>query len=429
MTRTRLLLAAIALPSLCLLAVALYFFPPIHSRLSWRVDELRTRIVYAMNPPEEVVFVPQEQGTALPSPTPLPTSTPTQTPPPTATLPGPTETPVPSPTPTVTPTALPGETILTGIEHEYQRWNNCGPATISMYLSFWDWEGTQNEPASVMKPNPRDKNVMPYEVEAFVNEHTAFRAKVRWGGDLPMLKSLIAAGFPVMIEKGFEGPSFDGWMGHYEVISGYDDAEGHFIVQDSYIKADLPVSYENMLFHWKAFNYVYIIVFPPEREAEVDAILGPHADETYNLQVTAQRASEEIFQSEGRDQYFAWYNRGSALIQLQDYAGAAQAYDEAFAIYPSIPEKERPWRMLWYQTGPYFAYFYTGRYYDVLSLADTTIETANEPAIEESYYWRAMAKTALGDSTGAVEDYQASLEWHPEFPPTVYQLSLLGVEP
>ena len=148
-----------------------------------------------------------------------------------------------------------------------------------------------------------------------------------------------------------------------------------------------------------------------------------------NFQRAAQKASDEIYALTGIDQYFAWYNRGTNLVQLQDYAGAAQAYDQAFAVYPSIPENERPWRMLWYQTGPYFAYFYSGRYYDVLNLATTTLDAMqSDKNLEESYYWRAMAKAALGDSTGAIQDYRTSLQYHPGFSPALYQLKVLGVE-
>ena len=35
--------------------------PPIHDRLAWRVDNLRVAIQRYFNPPEEVVFTPQEQ--------------------------------------------------------------------------------------------------------------------------------------------------------------------------------------------------------------------------------------------------------------------------------------------------------------------------------------------------------------------------------
>jgi tetratricopeptide (TPR) repeat protein len=90
----------------------------------------------------------------------------------------------------------------------------------------------------------------------------------------------------------------------------------------------------------------------------------------------------------------------------------------------------RPYRILWYQTGPYFAYFYLGRYYDVLNLATTAINAAlDEPAIEESFYWRGMAKKALGDTSGAIADFKLALKYHPGFEPALYQLNQLGVNP
>lgn len=424
------------IPVLCLLGVGVYYLPPVHQRLAWRLDNLLAEIKYALNPPEEVVFVPQGQVASTPVaslalPTLAPSPTPTTTPTATLTQPGPTFTPLPTETPTPTPTAIPAQVRLGGVRHEYQKWNNCGPATLSMALSFWGWPGDQIEAAAFLKPNDRDKNVMPYEMESFVDQLPDLEALVRVGGDLDLLRRLVAAGFPVVVEKGFEGEGFDGWMGHYGVITGYDDALASFWVFDSYIgpATDFLIPYADVLANWRAFNYIYLVIYPPDREAEVLAILGPQADETENYRYAAQKASDEIFASSGREQYFAWYNRGTNLMLLQDYAGAAEAYDQAFALYPSIPEEQRPWRMFWYQTGPYFAYFYTGRYYDVINLATTTLTAANEPALEESFYWRGMAELALGDTNSAITDFHTSLEWHPGFEPALYQLGLLGVAP
>jgi tetratricopeptide (TPR) repeat protein len=233
----------------------------------------------------------------------------------------------------------------------------------------------------------------------------------------------------VIVEKGFEGVRFDGWMGHYEVVNGYDDLKQAFYVQDSYDGPNLKVSYEDMEKHWRAFNNTYVVIYPPEREAEVVSILGPHADPTYNYQAALQKSTDETGSLTGRDQFFAWYNRGTDLVGLHDYQGAAVAYDAAFANYPSIPEEERPWRMLWYQTGPYFAYYHTGRYQDVIDLATTTLDAMSEPVLEESYYWRGMARLALGDTEGALADFRKSIEVHPDFQPALEQLQLLGVEP
>ena len=80
--------------------------------------------------------------------------------------------------------------------------------------------------------------------------------------------------------------------------------------------------------------------------------------------------------------------------------------------------------------GPYFAYFYSGRYWDVLNLAETTLNTLqSEKNIEETYYWRGMAKAALGDSAGAIADFRSAIEYHPGFAPATYQLQQLGAAP
>jgi tetratricopeptide (TPR) repeat protein len=149
------------------------------------------------------------------------------------------------------------------------------------------------------------------------------------------------------------------------------------------------------------------------RESEVLGILGPHADAEVNLQLAAQMALEETATLGGRDLYFAWFNLGSNRVALQDYAAAAEAYDQAFTLYAALPEGERPWRMLWYQTGPYEAYYYTSRYQDVINLANTTLSFLNQPILEETLYWRGLAKEALGDQQGAILDLQRAVSINP----------------
>ncbi len=297
-----------------------------------------------------------------------------------------------------------------------------------MALSYWGWDGDQYQIAPYTKPNDRDKNVMPYEMMEYVNERTELRAISRLAGDSNLLKRFVAAGFPVVIEKGFEGADFDGWMGHYALITGYDDTIGTFIVEDSYMGSGLQLSYEVVETNWRAFNGTFILVYPVDREPEVFILLGDHAQETYNREYAARKALAESGQLSGRDQYFALFNRGSSLVALLDYAGAAQAYDKAFELYRSLPAKERPWRMMWYQTGPYWAYYYTGRYQDVVDLASQTLSNMSEPVLEESYYWRGLSFAAMGSLDKAIVDLQTSRKVHPNFAPAVEQLRLLGVE-
>ena len=411
------------LVGLCLLAVLAYNLPPIYDRLAWRVDNLRVQINRFLNPPEEVVFVPQEQVqaivdatmTALASavaetPTPVPLST---------------ETPLASPTASLVPTPIPASISLNGIRHEYQKFNNCAPASLSMVLSYWGWTGDQFTTRAYLRPSYEidDKNVNPFEVVEFVEQSTGYDALWRVGGDLSTLKRLLAAGFPVLIEKGLD-PHDDAWLGHYQIVSGYDDAKSRFLVYDSYEgpAEAWGVPYDVIAQFWRHFNFAYVVIFPPERAAEVHSILGAQSDPRKNFQYAAELALAEAASLTGREQFFAWFNRGTNLVHLQDYAGAAQAYDTAFTLYADLPLEERPWRLLWYQDGPYAAYYQTGRYQDVINLAHSTLINVDKPVLEETYYWRGMAKAALGDQAGAIEDLQRAATLNPNSTPAAEEL-------
>lgn len=421
--------------ALLILAVGIYYLPPVHERLAWRMEDLLLRIQYQLNPPAQEVFVPQESGLEAPQASATPGVLPSAT----ATLP-PTQqvvlspTPEPSPAPTQEVTPIPAQVTLKGVVYEDQhgRYNYCAPANLSMALSYWGWKGNRDVVGPYLKPDDKDKNVMPYEMADYVLGQTDLKAVLRVGGDLETIKRFLANSFPVLVEKGTYLRDLTGvvsWMGHYQVVTGYDDTQGIFITQDSFVAPDHKVTYEDMIDGWRAFNYSYLVIYPADKEPQVMELLGADADETENYKNAYLKASNEVYGLSGIDQYFAWYNIGSSLVSLQDYAGAAKAYDESFAIYPTLSESERPWRMLWYQTGPYFAYFYSQRYYDALYLADGTLSAMQgEKNLEESYYWRGMARAALGETAAAIEDYRTSLVYHPDFEPAIYQLRLLGVE-
>jgi tetratricopeptide (TPR) repeat protein len=432
--RKPVIFTAIAIPVLCLLMAIVYNLPPVHDRLAWRVDELRTRIKYALNPPEEAVFIPQEPvpQTQLATPvvriiTPTPSLTPT--------VPGPTATPTLSPTPTITPTPLPESVVLSGVKYEdqHQRWNYCGPANLSMALTFWGWDGNRDVVGEYVKPEDKDKNVLPYELQDFVETQTeGLGALIRYGGDIEVIKSLIAAGFPVLAEKGYYERDYTGklgWLGHYQFINGYDDARQAFTVQDTYIQGgkDHRLPYDEFIQGWRSFNYLFMVVYPEERGEEVLRLLGPWADPAWANSHALEKARAESESLTGIDQFFAWFNRGTSHANLQQYPDAATAFDQAFAVYNTLADDfQRPYRIMWYQTWPYWAYFYSGRYQDVINLANTTLnDTISEPVLEESFYWRALAREALGDVTGAIDDLRESVRLNPNFGPGWEQLNRL----
>lgn len=424
------------LVGLLLLAGLAMSFPPVRERVMWRVDGVLTSIRFILNPPEKVDFSLSSTSAAVTTAPPTAISIPTAT---QQVTPTPAEATALPPTPTLTATPLPAMVKLDGVIYQTQHgfFNYCAPATLFMGLSYWGWQGNVKELGPMLKPFDKDKNVMPYEMVDYVNTYTDLKAIERVGGSLEQLKKFIAAGYPVLIEKGFRTRDLNGrisWMGHYNVITGYDDARQVFIVQDSYIKANNEVSYDLLEEEWLSFNYTYILIYSAEKESDVMALLGPDADAVANIRAAMDQSSAQIYQTDGVDQFFAWYNYGTNLVKLQDFGGAAQAYDNALALYNKLPDdlSLRPYRILWYQTGPYFAYYYTGRYYDVIQLATNNAIAQvkdDEPALEESFYWRAMARTALGETGGAVEDVQTCLKYHEGFSPCTALAQQLGIQP
>ena len=420
------------------LVVLVYQVPFVNDRLSWRIDNLRTRIVYFFNPPDEVVFVPQGQLTAEALPgaaTSIVTSSPQA---------GVTS------TPTATEVPLPESVNLDGVVYvdQHNRWNYCGPANLTMALNYWGWAGDRDDVGAYVKPGifnadsgKEDKNVMPYEMEDFVDSQVpGMQAVVRVGGELETVKKLITAGFPVVVEKGYYERDYTGkigWLGHYLFVTGYDDPGGYFIVQDAYLRtgadgtgANLHSSYAEFTEQWRSFNFLFMVVYPEEKLDELLVALGPWADEGWANARALEIARADVQTLSGNDLYFAWFNVGSSHVRLQQYVDAASAYDHAFGvIYPSLGDDntQRPYRMMWYQTGPYWAYYYSGRYGDVIALADDTLRTVDTPTLEESIYWRGMARLAIGETGNAIADFQQAVRINPNFWVGIQQLQALGV--
>jgi hypothetical protein len=85
---------------------------------------------------------------------------------------------------------------------------------------------------------------------------------------------------------------------------------------------------------------------------------------------------------------------------------------------------------MWYQTGPYWAYYYAGRYQDVVNLANFALDdTSGMPTLEESLYWRGLAKYALGNTAGGIEDVRRSVYYNMNFSAGIAMLQQWGVAP
>ena len=405
------------LVGLALLAGLAYYLPPVHQRLSWRIDFAMAYLRRVIDPVSGVPTpVVDSSAAELEQPTltasPIPPTTPTTAP----VLP--TRTPSPSPTP------IPDSVSLTAPTWEKQDINNCGPTSLSMYLNYWGWDGDQFAIADVLKPQRDDRNVNVEELAYFVRTHAGWlNVLYRVGGDTELLKQLLAAGIPVMIEESFYfeepyWPTDDLWAAHYNLLTGYDEASQTFISQDSFYGADQKVPYEKLEEYWHSFNHVYILVYPPEMEAKVQSILGEAWDVDANRQHTLE-SSQADTKAHPNDA-FAWFNLGNNLVYFERYGEAALAFDEARRL--GLPQ-----RMLRYQFTPFFAYFHTGRIDDLMALTKYALKIT--PNGEEAMLWNGWGLYRRGDTQGAIAEFQNALAQNPNYQDAQYALDFVRQNP
>lgn len=383
---------------LIVLAVGIYQIPAIKDRLDWRINVWSTYFHNTVDPVGEI-------PTPLLS-TPFATFTPIL---PTTTALG-----TFTMTPRATAQPLPAQVFLPSPKYEYQEYNNCGPATLTMVLRMYGWQGGQNDIDKIIKPIEDDRNVNPDELRYFVLNYAGWlRAEFRVGGDLNLLKQLLAANYPVIIEEASRvdpqwamGPDDDLWDAHYLLITGYDDTAEVFTAQDSYRGADQKIPYNKLMADWEPFNYLYMVIYLPQDEAEVKSILGTNWDPDQNRQ-NALAGAQAAITADPKDK-FAWFNLGSTLVYLERYSEAAQAFDKAFAL--NLPQ-----RMTRYQFQPFFAYFNVGRIDYLLQITEYTYGSISGSYSEEALLWHGYGLLSQGNTTGALADWNKALKVHPNY--------------
>ena len=418
MSKSALIKIVVIFFSLVLLAGVIYQLPPVNQRLAWRVDFALAYLRGVVNPIGEV-------PTPLPPPAVAVTNQVVNTPTTAPTLtPAVTDTPGPTPTspPTVTP--IPATISLSAPGYEKQDINNCGPASLAMYLRYYGWEGDQFNIANLLKPQREDRNVNVEELTFYARTNAGWlNTEYRVGGDLELLKQFLAAGLPVMIEESFYfeepyWPNDDLWAAHYNLLTGFDDNTQTFTGQDSFYGPDQTIDYQTLEEYWHTFNHVYILIYPPTMQETVKSILGEDWDVEVNRQKTLEMAQAET-QANPTDAY-AWFNLGTNLVYFERYQEAAQAFDKA-------RELGLPQRMLRYQFTPFFAYFHTRRIEDLLALTEYALQIT--PNAEEALLWHGWALYRSGDTNGAIADFRAALAENPNYPDAQYALDFVRENP
>ena len=403
----------LAIAGLFVLGLGLYQIPAVNARLAWRIEVARTYAKNLINPVGAVpTAIPNTPSPATPTLQPVNTPTPALQPsalPPTATLP-----------------PLPAQAALKSPPYEKQTPNNCGPAALSMMLHMYGWSGSQKDISDVIKPVVGDRNVNPEELAYWVRNYAGWlRVEYRVGGDLETLKRLLAAQYPVIIEgttslnpEDSGWPDDDLWAAHYLLLTGYDDAAQTFTVQDTYRGPDRTIAYQTLLDEWKPFNYLYMVLYLPETEDEMQDLLASDWDPNLNRQNSL--ASAQAATTQNPSDAFAWFNLGSNLTYFE-------RYDEANAAFDKARELGLPQRMFRYQFSPFIANFQANRNADLLALTEYALQRTEMS--EEAWLWNGWAHYRLGDGKAAVESWRKALKVNPNYQDAKYALNFVGVAP
>lgn len=308
------------------------------------------------------------------------------------------------PKPTLPP--VPQSKILTGGNHVFQTFNNCGPAALSMTLSYYgifvsqEVLGDEIRPYQIAGGVNDDKSATLYELARKGQEY-GFAAYHRPGGDVNLISHFLANDIPV-ITRTLTAVGED--IGHFRVIKGYDEHRRVVIQDDSLQGKDLEYSYDEFRNLWAAFSYEYLVLIPKEKVERAELIMGENLDEETAWK-NALKASERQILTDPNDIY-AKFNKHVALYNLGQYS-------EAIKIYEQI-ESSLPPRTLWYQIEPIVAYQKLGMYGKVLEMTDKLIWNENR-AFSEVYQIRAEIYESQGNSELAKENFDKTIFYNKNF--------------
>jgi tetratricopeptide (TPR) repeat protein len=343
------------------------------------------------------------------------------------------------------PTAIELSQLTGSNAEEFFKPQYSGLLALAAVAEYW---GTSIDLAwlqAALQPNPKDHVVMFYELSDFIRS-IQFKPDFRLGGTVNMLCRLVETDFPIIAQIGVV--SRDDWQAQFVVISGCDRTREMLMVEllglplvTSPIRstADMlrgEISFEQFERRWAHFADAFLVIYPeelpPVYESNYQAALdlaGVVIEEN-SYEIARQHAEKRIQMQSGRELFFALFSYATALVYQRDYGTASQYYDEAFRQYMRLYPSYRPYRMLWYQTRPYWAYYYTGNYTAVIDLANRVLsESIEANTLEETYYWRALAKEGLGDLAGSIADLEQAIQLNENFTLAKEQLTRILAKP
>lgn len=305
--------------------------------------------------------------------------------------------PVYAPTPTFTLINAPQSKTLKNDYHIFQTFNNCGPAALSMALSYYGINKTQQELGNDLRPyqipngDNDDKSVTLEEMAEKSKEYGLIPYH-RPNGNIDIVKQFIANDIPV-ITRTWLKENDD--IGHFRIIKGYDVELKQIVQDDSLQGSNLTYSYNLFNTLWEKYNYEYLVLIPEDKQHIVENILGHDFDELKAWE-KALRQAQRILEEDPADIY-SRFNLSVAFYHAGNYQKSVDEFEKV--------ENELPKRTLWYQIEPIQAYYKLGNYDRVLSITDKVLNNNNR-AFSELYLLRGQMYLKQGNKETARREFE-----------------------
>ncbi len=314
--------------------------------------------------------------------------------------------------------AVPNQKILSnGDYHIFQTFNNCGPAALSMALSYHGVNESQEKlgqdlrPYQVASGDNDDKSVTLEEL-AEKGKNYGLIPYHRPMGNPEIVKQFIANDMPV-IARTLTKPNED--IGHYRIIKGYDEALGIFIQDDSLQNKNLSFSYDDFNILWEKFNYEYLVLVPGDKQKIAEQILGPNLNAQASWQNAVANSERELL--ENPSDIYARFNLSVALYNIGNYQRSTEEFEKV--------ENLLPFRTLWYQIEPTQAYFELGNYDRVFEITDRVLNNYNR-AFSELYVLRGKIYQRQGNLEKARSEFQKAVFYNQNLKEAEDLLNFIG---
>lgn len=302
--------------------------------------------------------------------------------------------------PTPSPFAIPNTYRLSGGKHVFQTFNNCGPASFSMALSYYQIDESQYTLGQRLRPwqnsvgDNDDKSVTLDEL-AKEAENYGFRAYHRPLGNIEIVQKFVANDIPV-ITRTWLKPNED--IGHYRVVKGYNQTSGQILQDDSLQGKNLWYEYDEFNEIWKKFNYEYLVLIPEDKLKIAKDILKEDVNEMTAWSKAVSAARQEL--AKNTNDIYARFNLSVALYNIGDYQASVREFEKV--------ENSLSSRTLWYQIEPIKAYYEVGNYDRVFEITNNILQNNNR-AFSELYLLRGNIYENMGNIEAARQEYEKAV--------------------